>query len=61
MCGTKSIKGSLYTCLECPEVMACETCEKSRQHEHTLFETISKLSNNTKQESQFLYAQWVDF
>ena len=44
MCGTKSIKGSLYTCLVCPDFMTCETCEKSRKHEHSLFETTSKLS-----------------
>ena len=56
MCGTKSIKSSLFTCLECPNFMACDTCEKSRKHEHTLFETASKLSNNSKLKSQLLYA-----
>ena len=56
MCGIESIKGCLYTCLECPDFMACETCEKSRTHEHSLFEITSKLSNNTKPESQIHYA-----
>ena len=46
MCGIESIKGCLYTCLECPDFMACETCEMSEMHEHALFETTSRLGNN---------------
>ena len=56
MCGIESIKGCLYTCFKCAEFMACEACEKSRTHEHSLFEIESKLSNNIKPESQILYA-----
>ena len=53
LCGTKSIKGSLYTCMVCSDIMACENCEKSGNHQHTLVETISKLRNNCNPESQF--------
>ena len=42
MCEIKSHKGSLFTCLVCPDFMACETCEKSRKHKHSLSETTSK-------------------
>ena len=46
MCGIDSIKGTLYSCMECPDFMACETCEMSEMHEHALFETTSRLGNN---------------
>ena len=46
MCECESIKGSLYTCLVCPDFMTCETCERLGKHEHDLFETISKYNQN---------------
>ena len=42
ICLTESIKGSLFTCLECPDFMACENCGKSGKHHHSLFATTSK-------------------
>ena len=53
MCGVKSIKGNLYTCLVCPEFMACENCEKSAKHEHTMIEITSEY-NESNSEWQFL-------
>ena len=53
MCEIKSIKGILYTCLVCPDFMACENCEKSAKYEHTLFEITSKYNQKPNPESQY--------
>ena len=53
MCGTESIKGNLYTCLVCSDIMACENCEKSATHEHTMIEITSEHSLNSNRKIKF--------